>query len=579
MSEFKKNLSFAWKYLKKEKGKIALSIVCNLIGILINIVIPILSAKIIIHLTTNKFHQLLFLSISLLILELFNNIRLYFVIYAHQTIYRNTLTYIQKDLGGNILKIENRILDQTSSGVFIERLTNDTSRMSEIFNTINRNLTRIITDVGIFIAILIINKIAFLYLVFMIFIYYFIERKRVCAKTENDKVIRKKSEKVSGFIGELVRGVRDLKMLNAEDSFTRQLADEVIDLNKARYLQGAKDRGYILIRDSFLNFSDTGMIFLLVFLISSHQLEPTNGLVIYNYMGKLTSIVSCFSTLLEKVKDFNLSASRIFSIMDDQVFRKEKFGDQKIEKVKGNFEFKEVTFSYQDHKKVLDQLSFKINCNTTTAFVGKSGAGKSTIFNLLCKMYDYDQGLITIDGVDIKQLDKDTIRGNITIISQNPYIFHMSIRKNLELVKSDMTEEEMKEACRIACLDEFINTLPDSYDTIVGEGGISLSGGQRQRLALARAFLQKTEIILFDEATSNLDNETQRKIQKAIENMKKEYTILIIAHRLSTIINSDKILFLNHGKIEQEGTHQELLLKNKNYKRLYESELIDRPKI
>ncbi|MCI8347798.1 MAG: ABC transporter ATP-binding protein [Bacilli bacterium] len=345
--------------------------------------------------------------------------------------------------------------------------------MSEIFNTINRNLTRIIADIGIFIVILIINKIAFLYLVFMLFIYYFIERKRVCIKTENDKVIRKKSEKVSGFIGELVRGVRDLKMLNAEDSFTRQLDDEVIDLNKARYLQGSKDREYILIRDSFLNFSDTGLIFLLVFLISSHQLELTSGLVIYNYMGKLTSIVSSFSTLLEKVKDFDLSASRIFSIMDDQVFKKESFGDQKIEKVKGNFEFKEVTFSYQDHKKVLDQLSFKINCNTTTAFVGKSGAGKSTIFNLLCKMYDYNQGLITIDGVDIKQLDKDTIRGNITIISQNPYIFHMSIRKNLELVKSDMTEKEMKEACRIACLDEFINTLPDSYDTIVGEGGTS----------------------------------------------------------------------------------------------------------
>lgn len=579
MSEFKKNLSFAWKYLKKEKNKIILSVVCNLIGIFISIILPIVSAKVIVYLTTNKLQQLLLLSILLLILELLNNVRLYFVRYAHQIIYRNTLTNIQKDLGKNILRIENQILDQTSSGVFIERLTNDTSRMSEIFNMINRNVTRIITDLGIFIAIFLINKSAFFYLVLMIFIYYVIERKRVYIKTENDKIIRKKNEKVSGFIGELVRGVRDLKMLNAEDSFTSWLDDEVTDLNKVRYDQGSKDRGYTLIRDSFLNFSDTGMILLLVFLISSHQLELTSALVIYNYMGKLTSIVSCFSTLLEKVKDFNLSASRIFSIMDNQEFKKEKFGDQKLENVKGNFEFKEVTFSYQNHKKILNQLSFKIKCNTTTAFVGKSGAGKTTIFNLLCKMYDYDQGLITIDGVDIKKLDKDSIRGNITIISQNPYIFHMSIRKNLELVKSNMTEEEMTEACRMACLDEFINTLPDSYDTVVGEGGISLSGGQRQRLALARAFLQKTEIILFDEATSNLDNETQKKIQKAIENMKKEYTILMIAHRLSTIIGSDKILFLNHGKIEQEGTHQELLLKNKNYKKLYESELTEESKI
>lgn len=161
MSEFKRNLFFAWKYLKGEKRKIILSIVCNLVGVFISIVLPIVSARVIVYLTTNKLQQLLLLSILLLVLELLNNIRLYFVRYAHQIIYRNTLTDIQKDLGKNILKIENQILDQTSSGVFIERLTNDTSRMSEIFNMINRNVTRIITDIGIFIAIFIINKVAF----------------------------------------------------------------------------------------------------------------------------------------------------------------------------------------------------------------------------------------------------------------------------------------------------------------------------------------------------------------------------------------------------------------------------------
>ena len=222
---------------------------------------------------------------------------------------------------------------------------------------------------------------------------------------------------------------------------------------------------------------------------------------------------------------------------------------------------------------MFDDLSFKVKANSTVAFVGKSGAGKSTIFNLLCKMYDYNDGLITIDGVDVKELNKASIRDHITIISQNPYIFNLSIRDNLKLVKDNLTEEEMIEACKIACLDDFIMSLPDKYDTIVGEGGISLSGGQRQRLAIARALVQKTEIILFDEATSALDNETQSKIQQAIDNLQGNFTILIVAHRLSTIKNCDKILFLDDGKIDAEGSHEELLKKCRKYKDLYNSEI------
>ena len=149
----------------------------------------------------------------------------------------------------------------------------------------------------------------------------------------------------------------------------------------------------------------------------------------------------------------------------------------------------------------------------------------------------------------------------------------MSIRDNLKLVKEDLTDKEMKEACKLACLNEFIETLPNKYDTVVGEGGVMLSGGQRQRLAIARAFIQKTEIILFDEATSALDNETQSYIQKAIDNMKKDYTILIIAHRLSTIVNADRIIVIDDGKVVGEGTHKQLLSKNKIYKKLYESEI------
>jgi len=188
-------------------------------------------------------------------------------------------------------------------------------------------------------------------------------------------------------------------------------------------------------------------------------------------------------------------------------------------------------------------------------------------------MYDLKDGEILIDGVNIEELDEDSIRGNITIISQNPYIFNMSIKDNLRLVKSDLTEKEMIKACKLACLDDYIESLPEKYDTIVGEGGVMLSGGQRQRLAIARAFIQKTEIILFDEATSALDNDTQSKIQQAIDNLKREYTILIIAHRFSTIINCDRIYYIEDGKVVDSGKHSELLNKCLAYKKLYESEI------
>ena len=317
-----------------------------------------------------------------------------------------------------------------------------------------------------------------------------------------------------------------------------------------------------------------GLIFLLVFLIIEGNLTVANALVVHNYQGRVTSIIDVLGILLQSLKDFNLSCDRVFSIMHSDKFSKERFGSTHLDKVNGDFCFSHVDFHYDSNeKKVLNDLNFQVHANETVAFVGKSGAGKTTIFNLLCRMYDIDNGMITIDGIDIRELDQDSIRGNITIISQSPYIFHLSIRDNLRLVAPKMTEHEMIKACKLACIHDFIMSLPDGYDTIVGAGGVKLSGGQKQRLAIARAFLQKTEIILFDEATSALDNETQKEIQMAINNLKKDYTILIVAHRLSTIIDSDRILFIENGHITAEGSHKELLRKSKGYRELYEAEL------
>ena len=314
------------------------------------------------------------------------------------------------------------------------------------------------------------------------------------------------------------------------------------------------------------------LIVFLIFLISKNNLNIANAIILFSYRTRLlTNLMEKIGDLLTEVKSFNLASERVFALLSDKQFKKEKFGKVHLDKVEGDFEFKNVFFAYDD-KEVLKNINFKVRANETVAFVGKSGAGKTTIFSLLCKLYNVDSGTIKIDGVDINELDEESIRSNITIISQNPYIFNMSIKDNLRLVKENITDEEIKRACHLACLDDFIETLPLKYDTIVGEGGVMLSGGQRQRLAIARAFIQETEIILFDEATSALDNETQEKIQTAINNLKENYTILIIAHRLSTIVNCDRILVLDDGCVKDEGTHNELLRKSKIYKKLYETE-------
>lgn len=573
MKEFFSNLKKAWVYGKGQKKFIIGYIVFNIIFIFINLFVPILSAKAIVELTNNKLNQVVFIGFVILVVELLRNFANYITGYFRQQIYRETYSKIETTLGAEILKIENQSLDEKGSGLFIQRLTNDASKIADIFVVLNIYLTNILTDIGIFLAVFIINKVVFFYLLLTICTIFVVEKKRTNVVNAQDKIYRKKNERVSGFIGELVRGAHDIKMLNAENSFIKELDSKIIDLNNEKYKMDEKNRNYILLSATLSDIFSTGNIILSVFLITQNLLSIPNALVINNYLGRLTSIIYFVSQFLEKVKDFNLSSERVFAIMDSKEFGKEKFGKKHIDKVNGDFEFKNVTFTYANGHKVIDNMNFKIKANSTVAFVGKSGSGKTTVFNLLCKMYNIDSGKITIDGIDIRELDKDSIRGNITIISQNPYIFNLSIRDNLRLVKENITDEEMIEACKTACLEDFIKLLPDGYDTIIGEGGINLSGGERQRLAIARALVQKTEIILFDEATSALDNETQANIKKAIDNMKNEYTILIIAHRLSTVIDCDRILFLDEGKIKAEGTHKELLSNCKNYRNLYEAEL------
>ena len=572
MLELVKNLKFAWRYVKEQKSKIILLAIIGLLLAVIGVVLPILSARLIVYLTSNELLQLLSIAFVVFAVEILKNIMKYFSDYLLNIVYRETFNNIQISLGKEILKLKNKTLDSNSSGFFIQRLMGDTSKLSSIFNIINSNLTEIISSIGILIAVLIINFWIFLYMLIVVILLFVLTNMQWKSFYRFDKMFRGEEDNVSGFTGEVVRGARDIKMLHAENSFINVMNSKIKKLNQTRYKMLSIDRNYNLINDSVIDLSNLLLIIIFIYFIMNNIITIPMAIVIYNYSLKNVVVVYVINDLLNCIQNFNLSAERIIDILDNNKFEKEEFGNVHLDKVNGNFEFKDVNFSYGDNK-VLDNLSFKVNANSTVAFVGKSGAGKSTIFSLIDKMYEVDSGEILIDGVNINELDKDSIRDNITVINQNPYIFNLSIKDNLKLVKENLTDEEMINACKMACLDDFINTLPDKYDTVVGEGGITLSGGQKQRLAIARALIQKTEIILFDEATSALDNETQKEIQEAIHNMQGEYTILIIAHRLSTIIDSDRILFLNDGHIEAEGTHEELLDKSLAYKHLYETEL------
>lgn len=536
-------------------------------------VVPMMTAQQLLKLTDGLLNQLLSLSILILGMQIFMNVLRYFARTNAHKFFHNVLKEIQIDLADEVLKIKTKDLDKNSSGVFIDRLTQDTNKIADIFIELNYSIMDIVTNIGLLFAIFVINKVMFLYFVVAIALVFIIERIRIKKRIAIDKKRREMAEKATGLIGELVRGIRDIKVLNAQDSFMNKVNTEITKVNDERYKMSTVNRRYTFLANTVDDILEFLLILLAVVMITTGKLTIANFVIIYMYRGRVFSFLYIVSSLIESYKDFELSASRVFAIIDGIGFDKEEFGSKHLDKINGDFEFKNVSFSYNKKKKVLKNISFKVKRNQTIGFVGKSGSGKSTIFSLLAKLYDVNEGEILIDGVNLNELDRDSIRGNISIITQSPYIFNASIKENLTLVKEGLTDKDMVKACKMACLHDFIMTLPDGYDTLVGEGGMTLSGGQRQRLAIARALVQNTEIILFDEATSALDNETQESIQKAINNMKNKYTILIIAHRLSTVINSDNIFVINNGKVEDSGTHEELLEKNKYYKKLYNLEL------
>lgn len=568
------NLKRTWKYARKNKKSLFGYLIFSIFLSIISAVIPIISSIVLLSLTNNNFNQLITMSVIVFIIEISRNIFRSFASKMSQIFFRETLVDIQLSIAKETIQLESCIIDKNSSGTFIDRLNKDSGDIADIFNWINSFLSDLLSNVGILVAIFIISREMFAFFIMSLFILFIFKRIRIHQYYMRDKKYRELSEKNTGLITELVRGIKDIKLLNATGAFTSKILDKLKKSNEERYSMMDISRKYDLIGGSTQDLLSLLFIVVGIWLVNINLLTIPNFVILYMYQSKVYNLLNITTQLLEVTKRFNLSAGRVFDIIEGDNYKKEIFGSKSLSKIQGNFEFKNVTFSYDNSNSVIKNLNFKIKANETVAFVGKSGSGKTTIFSLLTKLYNANGGEILIDGININELDCNSIRGNISIITQNPYIFNFSIRENLNIVKEDLTDEEMIEACKLACIHDYIMTLPDKYDSVVSEGGLTLSGGQRQRLAIARALIKKTEIILFDEATSALDNETQQKVQQAINNMKNKYTILIIAHRLSTIINSDRIIVIDNGVAIAEGKHTELLKKNEIYKKLYETELV-----
>jgi len=568
----KKYYKKIFSYFKNEKSKIVMYAVTSLIIVGISTVSPMLSAKSLSAITNVDLKNMLKYAILLFIVNILSNFVNYLNNDSSRKIQNNVSLKIKEDVSKDMFNLEMKNFDKEGTGFFSSRISSEPNKLASIFTSIRYSGTNILSSLGIFIYLYYINYIMGIYFTIIGLISAYLSYRRTKKWEKERKRINEFDEKYTSDFSELIRGIKDIKVLNLKDVLIKKTVKDQRKQVQLDYESGKKDMVYWQIRDVFYYLSELLFIVLGIILIKNGNLDGANLLVIYMYKNRAIYLFNDISNIYRDYKDFNLSLERLYEIIDGVKYPKEVWGNIHLDKLKGSIEFKNTKFSY-DNKDVLNGINFKINENETIGIVGKSGVGKTTIFNLINKLYSVSDNRIFIDDIDINKLDEDTIRCGIATITQNPYIFNMSIKDNLRIVKPSLTDKEMKEKCKLCLLDEYIDTLDKKYDTLVGENGVILSGGLKQRLAIARALIKNSKIILLDEATSSMDNETQDYIHSSIKKIRKDYTILIIAHRLSTVIDCDKILVIDDGMVVGFDSHENLIKNNKIYKKLYKKEL------
>ena len=483
---------------------------------------------------------------------------------------------VSKNLYHKVSSLPVFAFEKMGIGEMINRVYTDPDRVMELLRSLIRLICKSLVVIFVIVMCFSISIVLGLEVVIFGFIMGFISYKFFPKIKNTQSKIKKDSDEYVRCATENVTGIREIKALGIKKRMEKIMFYKIDSLfNKTKRIKRYEVAYY-----NINNF----IYFLLQFIILAScgyfvvqgKIAYSIFIVIESYIWRIDDVVESLSDFGVNYNKIKVSLTRIDEIINNKLYSDEKFGKKKLDNIKGIIEFKNVSFRYNDEEdNVLRDLNLSINPNKKIAIVGKSGNGKSTLFNLLLRYFDSSEGIISIDGVNIKNLTEKSLRNNISIIRQAPFLFNMSIVDNLRLVKEDASLDEIKDVCRKAYIDEYIESLPNGYDTIIGEGGINLSGGQKQRLAIARTLLINTKIILFDEATSALDNKSQEYIKRTIDDLVKDHTVIIVAHRLSTIRDADVINVIDKGQLVASGSHDSLLKESSVYRELYSTETLN----
>jgi len=482
---------------------------------------------------------------------------------------------VQSHMIKSLIRADTQLIDNKHSGEFITHLTHDVTMITNLISTVILSLFKdTFTLIGLLTVMFYQNwKLS---LVAMIMIPLASLAARTLGKRMG-KVTTQQMDKVGTLNTFLIEMFKNHKLMKI-------FQNETYEYNRAqKFINEVKKKTkkilVIFVRTSPIMESLTGimiacLIFISAKLIMSNELDVSNFFSFLAAMMLAYQPVRSLATLNIAISQGLAGARRILPIIDQKHEVDDKENDTNISITKANINFKNVTFRYNSSEsEVLKDINLNILGGKMTSLVGHSGAGKSTILNLIPRFYDCNVGDITIDNQSIYSSKIHSLRKNISLVSQDTTLFDDTIKNNIAYAKLDASQEEIEEAAKYSFANEFIEKLPNKYDTLIGENGVRLSGGEKQRLSIARAILKKSPIILLDEATSSLDAETEDKIQKAITFLTKNRTTVVIAHRLSTILNSDRIYVIEEGKIVGEGIHDDLLKDSSIYKNFYEKQI------
>lgn len=562
------NIKGSLKFFKNTRSKLILLTFMYIILGVISFISPIMMANLLAGLIYTDFYIVFWYAIYVCLIFILQEILLYLTerlwnIRIRPRILYNIRHYIIK----NIFSLKMSVIDDYGDNAIEEKIDKEPNEIARIVNTAQRNIINVITKMGIVLYIVLTDwKIALIYIIGMMIVAR-IDTLKQKAVSLRDVKLNNSGTSASNFISEVVEGMSDIKSLNIEEKMGSHLSNKLNmvannfsdrDLLESRYSKLEKIILYIT----------TSLVMIVGLLVlDGDNLGVVNLLIMYLYQNDVFSLMGEISILRSSIKDYNVIMNRILTLGNEKKYEKEKFGNVEIKRVKGNIQFKNVVFGYSKENVVLNNMSFEIKEGESVALVGNSG--KSTILKLLNRKYDVLSGCIYIDGVPIEELSENTLKRNISVVSQNSYIFNMSIRDNLLLVKPDATKKQIDDVCKKVKIYDYIMSLPDKYNTVIGMEGVNLSGGQKQKLAIARALLQGSKILLFDEATSLIDNNSQAEIQEAINEITRDLTVIIISNRLSSTSMCDKIMVIDKGRVIATGDHKNLITNCRFYKNLY----------